>query len=413
MDPFPTETGGSEPLRYGNAKVVPNLSGRISRGNKDISLFFLIHPDPQSVEQPRLEMSVMRSNEQLTHVPLQLRKVSGQGAVPYIASIQAGGLPPGDYQIVETLSQGAKIAERSLAFRIEGGELASATTPANLANTSGAQKDDIELASLAQPQAATSDLRDARRLAITTLPPDSATSPSADDLQAMIAAARKNALGYAKSLPNFICVEVTSRSADASGKGNWKHRDTIAELLRYADNQETRTMLERNGQRTTMLQRSELDPSWLTSVGEFGGLLNNVFLPSSKAEFEWKESAALGTGTLQVLSYRVARENGTIGINGGNGTVAAGFHGLVYIDSASGGVRRITLEADDLPRNFSIHAASMTVEYDYVAIGEHDYLMPMRATVSLQRGRKQSDLNEITFRNYRRYASQAKITVAQ
>src|SRR5207244_1507686 len=141
---------------------------------------------------------------------------------------------------------------------------------------------------------------------------------------------------------------------------------------------------------------------WLTSVGEFGALLNNVFLPSSKAEFQWKETDALDTETLQVLSFRVARENGTIRLKGSNGTVAAGFHGQIYVDGATGGLRRITLQADDLPRDSSFRAASMTVEYDYVSIGQHDYLMPMRAAVSLQRGRKQVDLNEITFRNYRR-----------
>jgi hypothetical protein len=147
------------------------------------------------------------------------------------------------------------------------------------------------------------------------------------------------------------------------------------------------------------------------SAGEFGHLLNLVFSAASKADFEWKEAAALGSETVQVLSYRVARENATIEIGDNNSRVGAGFHGLVYIDAATGGVRRITLQADDLPRNFSMHGASIVMDYDYVAIGAHDYLMPMRTSLALQRGRRQTDLNEMAFRNYRRYASQTKITV--
>ena len=96
-------------------------------------------------------------------------------------------------------------------------------------------------------------------------------------------------------------------------------------------------------------------------------------------------------------------------LNDGNRTVAAGFHGLVYVDSATGGVRRVTLEADNLPRDFSIRAASMNVDYDYVDIGAHDYLMPIRATVALRRGKNQTELNEMAFRGYRRYSSQTRI----
>ena len=53
------------------------------------------------------------------------------------------------------------------------------------------------------------------------------------------------------------------------------------------------------------------------------------------------------------------------------------------------------------------------MDYDYVAISGRDYLMPVRSTVSVQRGRRQIELNEISFRNYRRFASRTKIKVLQ
>jgi hypothetical protein len=144
-------------------------------------------------------------------------------------------------------------------------------------------------------------------------------------------------------------------------------------------------------------------------------MLNLVFQPSSKTDFEWKEAAAREdrTGTVQVLSYRVKRENATITLGQGNDQVGVGFHGLVYVDAATGGVQRITLQADDLPRNFSMSAASMTVDYDYTAIADRDYLLPVRSTVSLQRHHKEIELNEIAFRSYRRFASRSKIKLLQ
>ena len=46
--PLPAEMNSSEPLRYGSSKVVPSISGRVPHGAKELSFFFVIHPDPTS-----------------------------------------------------------------------------------------------------------------------------------------------------------------------------------------------------------------------------------------------------------------------------------------------------------------------------------------------------------------------------
>ncbi len=408
--PMPPEVDAVEPLRYGSGKVIPSISGRVAHGTKEISFFFVVHPDPKSAEQPTLEMEVLKSTESIAQVPLHLLKASGGGAIPYLASIQAASLPAGDYQIIEKLTQGESRTESALSFRIEGPVLAAATAPED----AKALNEDVLVAATSGPQPPDAEGRSGRRLVITSLPAGAVPPPSGDELEAIVAGARKRALDYSKSLPNFVCVEVTNRSVDQSGNGNWKHRDSIAELLTYHDNQESRRTLEVDGKRSS-LTRAEMNASWPTSIGEFGGLLNLVFATSSKTKFEWKEAGTLGdgSGTLQILSYRVAHENATLNLAESNNTIGVGFHGLVYIDTTTSGIRRITAEADDLPRNFSMHAAVMTVDYDYVSIGGRDYLLPVHSTVSLQRHRKQIELNEIAFRNYRRFASRAKIKMIQ
>jgi VWFA-related protein len=410
VEPLPTEMELTEPMRYGAGKVVPSVSGNVPHGVKNISFFFMIHPDPNSAEQPRLEMEVLKSNEQIALLPLQLRKTVGPVSIPYLASIQSASLPSGDYEVIERLIQNGKTAEHAVAFRIEGPELASATAPGNA--TSEPPSDDAAVASPSQLPG--NDGHAGRHLLITSLPDGAFAAPSPDQLEAIVAGARKRALDYTATLPNFICVEATSRSVDQSGNGNWKHRDSLAELLTYHNGQESRTTLQVNGKRSS-LKRADLNSTWPISVGEFGALLKLVFSPSSKTVFHWKEAATLGdgTGTVEVISYRVAPENATIDLSEGNNSLGVGFHGLVYIDGAISGIRRITVEADGLPRSFSMHAAAMTVDYDYVAISARDYLLPVRSTVSLQRGRKRIELNEISFRNYRRFASRTKIKMVQ
>jgi hypothetical protein len=243
-------------------------------------------------------------------------------------------------------------------------------------------------------------------LAITALPQDSVIRPSDDELDRIIAGARKHAVNYSTKLPNFLCVEMTDRAVDATGNGKWRRKDSFGELLRFADNRETRTTLEVDG-RPSRAKRDDMNGP--ISLGEFGHLVNLVFQPSSKAEFHWKETDALANGTVQVFEYRVDHKNDNMVLSDSKGEVSSGFHGLAYIDSSTMGIRRITMEADDLPPDFSIHEASIAVDYDYVAIGAHEYLMPVRGTIRLKRGRHEADLNQIVFQDYRRYASQTKI----
>jgi VWFA-related protein len=399
---FDANTDPIEPLHYENGKIVPNLSGDIPHGAKNISLFFLVHSDLHLPDLPTLEMEVLRNGEPIGRMPLPLRKISPGAAIPYMASIQAGSLPPGDYEVTATLSQGGKTSVRNAAFRIPGAELASVALPPP------PDPNDVEMAAYSK-FSAPDVARQAPHLVITPAT-NTVSHLSPAETEAIISKARERALKYSVSLPNFTCIQITDRSVDSSGAGKWKHRDSMAELLRFADGKETRRTLDING-RPSHLSRDEMDQEAALSHGEFGNMLNAVFNTKSQTEFQWKETDTLEGATVQVFSYHVARENSSFSVGGANNEqVITGFHGLVYIDASTLGVRRVTLEADELPRKFSIHSTAISIDYDYVSINNHDYLMPISETMGLTRGKHQADLNEIEFRDYKRYGSQTKIS---
>jgi VWFA-related protein len=405
-DPMSAETDLLEPMRYENGRVVPSLSGQIPRDAKSIPLFFIVHPDPKSTEQPRLEMQVSRNGEPVGSVPLQLRKSSGHGAIPYLASIQAKSLAAGNYEAVASLTQDGKTVERTISFHVDGPELASASAGTMTGTGAAAGTESLPDASLSSGI----ESREKHALVITSLPETAVQPLDNQAVEALVADARQRAIGYAHSLPNFMCVEVTDRSIDPAGNGKWRRKDSMAELLRYLNNAETRTTLEMNGKASTITRAAMEDTHGTLSQGEFGGVLKSIFQDSSKADFKWQEAAAIGSETVQVLSYHITHENSTWALQGDNNWKEyPAFHGLVYIDAATKGVRRLTMVADNLPERFSIHSALMTVDYDYIAIGTHDYLMPIRASVSLTKGKREAVLNDMEFRNYRRYGSATKI----
>ncbi|HKD59439.1 MAG TPA: VWA domain-containing protein [Terracidiphilus sp.] len=392
-----------EPMRYEKGKITPNLSGFVPAGEKGLSLFFILHPDPQSKEPVTLEMEASRNGSPGRRTPLALNLKDPDGNVPYMASFKGANLAPGDYNVKAFMTQGGKTAVQAVSFKVPGAEAFAGGTTAE-EHGGGGPVGDLTASSEA------SDSYSGGLLAITAIT-NPIAPPASEELENLIAAARNHAVGYAETLPNFMCIEVTNRSADASGAGNWKHRDTIAELLRFRDKTETHTMLEINGQASSADRDALLKQKGSTlSGGEFGGVLKAVFDPSAKADFKWKETDALGSGTVQVFDYHVAKENSMYSVVGSNGRqLTVAFRGQVFIDPSTRDVRRISLEAVDLPKDFPTQGSVLGVDYDYVAINGHDYLMPVSAEVRVRQSHHQAVLNTIEFRDYRKYGSAMKI----
>jgi VWFA-related protein len=400
MDTFNEDADPLEPLRYESGKVTPNLSGTVPHDSKTVSLFMILHPDPKVSDPPTLEMQVIRNGKAGRQTPLPLRVSSTDAAMPYLASFQTKSLAPGDYKVRATLNQGGDTATQEIAFTVEGQPGDTAVAGPTGHGGSGAPADDSPLTL----EAASGPVGELAITATTNaIPP-----PTPEESQALIADARDRAVGYKSGLPNFMCVEVIDRSLDPTGRGSWKHRDTITELLRYRDKNEDRSVLEVNGRQPQSSNAADIKGA--TSTGEFGDVLGAVFEPSAKADFKWKETDTLGNGTVQVFDYRVTRENSTFGVRGSfDVDLKVSFHGKVFVDTATHSVRRITLIADDLPKDFPTRASTVTVDYDYVSINAHDYLMPISAEVSLLEGRHEASLNTIQFRDYRRFGSNVKI----
>lgn len=403
MDPLPAEVASAEPLRYGSSKIVPELAAELPAPRKQISIFSIIHANPQSDASPRLSVKLVRNGQTLAQVPLPLPAQEDRGLQAHVATIDASSLPGGNYQVVETLAQGDAVSEKATTFQIAGDATpapATASAPPPAATNAPAPAGEAADNNI--------DLVKSLPTMITETPAASVTRPSAESFQSMVSAATRYALRYSKSLPNFLCMEVTRRSVDDSGRGQWKTQDSFTDLLGYDGKEETRKRLETNGER---YGGSRLNSSLPVSIGQFGGLLNLVFTPKSKASFDWQGATVLGSDTVQVLKYTVVPENASITLRAGGRVIDVGFHGLIFVDPTTGGIHRITVEADKIPSDFPFHSTAMMVEYGYVAIAGHQYLLPTHASVSLQRGGRKIELNDISFRNYSRFASQTKITV--
>jgi hypothetical protein len=147
----------------------------------------------------------------------------------------------------------------------------------------------------------------------------------------------------------------------------------------------------------------------MISTGEFGVALGNIFMPSSKAVFTWKETAMLRGEAAEVFDYRIEKENSLFWLTVPTASIKLGYHGRVYIDRTTHGVLSITTITDDAPKRFPIRKAAVRVDYDYVAINDHDYLLPVSAQVIAEQGGNLLERNDIEFSNFRKFGSVARI----
>jgi VWFA-related protein len=394
VEPVRSKEDQLEPLRDGDNKVTPNLSGQIPLGAKSISVFMIVHSDSKATAPSTLEVRLFREGALIGGTSFNSKQANASDYSSRVVTFSISRPMSGRYEVKAILSQDGKTAESSAPFAFADAEAGS--------EEASVEDTDSPLGETA-PHATGA-------LSI-TFPANPGGSPAQAELKSILAEATKNALDYSDSLPNFMCEQITTRSTDASGKGAWKRKDEIAELLTYFDHEEKRTLL--TPERPDSEGRSEAKDFSLgmSSSGEFGTVLKGIFGVASKASFEWKETGALGDDTVQVFDYRVARQNSTFSIQQKDAAQLAvvGFHGQVFIDSATRRVRRLTQVADDVPAKFPIRASTVSVDYDYVVVNDHDYLMPVRAEIMTSQGRRNHSLNEIEFRNFRRFGSNARV----
>ena len=384
FEPLDPTLDADEPLLYQNHRVVPDLTFAERAADTDLPIFFTVYPYPQSSEKPRLEMEVRKDDALIASVPLQTPDGPPGAPLSFVTAIRRDTLPAGAYQLRVRVAQGGVEREQSLAFLATGGPDATSAAPTEARNILNSTISPSLLAGL-------------------TRPPDS-------ELDKVLQAARRRASDYQTELPNLICVEQTARSEDATGQEDWKYKDTIVRLLRYVDGEERRDVLQVNGHRAL---GASVDGIQIT--GEFGRLMNMVLSEKSQAQIDWQGMAEIAGTRTHVFRFRVAQEHSgwQLAANAGGRSVQAAYDALLYIDADTMGLQRITLNARDLPLSFPIQECVVTVDYDYVAIAGHDYLVPRQATLNAREGAHHLKKNEIHFVNYRKYGSESTIKFGQ
>lgn len=226
---------------------------------------------------------------------------------------------------------------------------------------------------------------------------------SAQEPPGLLDAARGNGADFTKSLPDYICTETIHRFQAHAGSNSWRSTDALVIQVTYSRGKEVYQLESINGQPT---DKAYDDVGGAFSTGEFGSWLDSIFKPSASAGFDWQGRNMVRNRAVGVYGFRVARPNSSYELSDIEGVqrqlTVAGYHGKLAIDLATKRVVQISLEADDIPRNFPLRSSSILLQYDFAEIGGRNYLLPRYADVHTSTAKLQFR-NEVTFSVFRKF----------
>lgn len=239
-------------------------------------------------------------------------------------------------------------------------------------------------------------------------PAASEPAPNAAAQQKMLEAMGQYASEYISNLPNFICEQITEQF-QAGKKGNrWHKGDTLTSTLTFNQGKERRNLELVNNKPIRPGMKNWRTP--LTTEGEFGVLLSRVFGAASNASFQWSGWQTINGQRVAVFDYAIDQQHSTLRLSRSDlANAVVPYHGSVYGDPDTGVIWRVTDGASGLPADLDTQAISTSIDYGEVVIGAAKYLVPVKASVSLDMKDKKVR-NEMTFRNYRKFESQSTIT---
>jgi VWFA-related protein len=386
-----------DPLRLGGTRIIPYAAPSISVAPGGmLPVFLTMYPDRAGV-MPEMELEVQRDKVQVANLPL-LTSRDEAGRYRALVWLPQDTLSPGHYVLTARAIQGQQVVERSKAFDLvppgtvtDTVEVSSARGPS--AGMGGGASEESSGAML---------LLDESKLITSAKKLDDA------EIKRILTGARQKALDYKRDLPNFMCIAMTRRFVGKSGEQSLRPKDSITELLGYTSGTEQYETIEVNG------HPQKLDRTNFTGVrasGEFGELLDAVYSEKAAAAFKMRGQRRFDGVNVYVFEYKVPRERSIYGLSTmyGHSEVFSAFRGVVFIDEKTLNTRYVSIQAEDIPAVAMYRDSTISVNYDYFAIGGRKFLLPKAASLTVRMGKREVMKNEIQFRNYRRYESKSRI----
>lgn len=231
-------------------------------------------------------------------------------------------------------------------------------------------------------------------------------APAGDPI---LEAAQESAVASASRLPDYLVEQVTTRSSSFNNEASWQTIDVVTAEVAVVKGKEEYRNVRINGRPADVA--IEKTGAW--STGEFALTLEDVMSPVTAARFVKSSDDRVNGRIAYTYDYGVTAENSHwILVSEDRRTRhQTAYQGKIWIDKETRRILKIEQRAVQIPSNISQDKAETTVEYGFVRIDGGAYLLPVRGvTTGCRRGTVNCTMNQIEFKNYRRFSANSSIT---
>ena len=110
-----------EPFELRGGRVTPSLAAAIPGGKgSQLSLFFVIHPDPNIAEKPEAIVEYLLDGQPVGRGAVAVSAPDARGRIACVMSSSAENMKPGTYEVHAVVKQGTTAAEERTTVTIEG-----------------------------------------------------------------------------------------------------------------------------------------------------------------------------------------------------------------------------------------------------------------------------------------------------
>jgi hypothetical protein len=251
--------------------------------------------------------------------------------------------------------------------------------------------------------------------------PVASALPSETEGQELLDRTRNVTLAAANAMPDFLVKQIIKRSYAYGNTTNWKQQDNLTIAVGYRANQgEEYKVLTVDGMPVPADVKASGDyskyvPKGASSSGvEYISALADIFKPESKAEFRVVDTDVIQTRRTVVYEYAIKRDFSQLSLTvaDNNARAVVGSRGRLWIDRELDRVLRFEQIATEIPPDFPITAASSLIDYDWVNINDHKYLLPSHSEILLTTVNPKfvvQSRNDVRFRNYQKFGAELKV----
>ncbi|MFN2529861.1 MAG: hypothetical protein ABR555_01060 [Pyrinomonadaceae bacterium] len=249
--------------------------------------------------------------------------------------------------------------------------------------------------------------------------PTASARPSDAEANEVLERTRNVTLAAANAMPDFIVKQIIKRSVAYGSTNNWIPQDNLTIAVGYrANSGEEYKLLTVNGMPPGVEVKETKDygryVKGASSSGvEYISALADLFRPESQTEFKAVDTDLVQGRRTIVYEYRIKKDNSQFALTVAEGpSVVVGSHGRIWIDRELDRVLRFEQIATEIPGDFPITAASSLIDYDWVAINDHKYLLPSHSEILMTQNETRFVLqsrNDIRFRGYQKFGAELKV----